>query len=602
MLARICGRRPRAIKMEAHTSWRQQSPNGVACPLPRLGIPVLYRCVFASFCFVTLIATAMQTGTNGVFADDSFFSAIRPRLVASCGDCHFNGAEEGGLRLEELSDDLGDEAAFSVWQRIYDRVRAGEMPPMDAEPLDKSDRQLISSRLHRALNDSHASSKGTTWRRLNRREYENTLNDLFGTHLDLASMLPEDGRSHEFDNVGSSLNISMVQLQRYLDAADLVIDSAIAKTAEKPKSILKVTNYAETREGETHIGKSWKKLDDGAVVFFRGGGYPTGMLRTANVRESGRYRIRVTGYAYQSEVPITFAIGATTFARGSERPTFAYRSFAPGKPQSTELEAWIESRYMIELTPWGINDAGQVRRGGVDDYEGPGLAFASVELEGPLIDSFPSRGHRLIFDGLNRKEVEPPNPSVKSKSWYVPEFEIETDSEVSDIRGALTRVAAAAFRRPVSDSDVGRYEALYKRQRGDGASIDSAIKDAVAAIFCSPDFLFLRESPGWLDDHALATRLAYFLTRTTPDAELLAAAERGTLSTDAGTLLASTKRLLKDPRSDRFVADFTDAWLNLRDIEFTNPDNSLYPEFDSFLQSDFEILVFKDAMHARLLE
>jgi hypothetical protein len=74
------------------------------------------------------------------------------------------------------------------------------------------------------------------------------------------------------------------------------------------------------------------------------------------------------------------------------------------------------------------------------------------------------------------------------------------------------------------------------------------------------------------------------LTRSLPDHELLDAAASGKLANDPATLLAQTRRLLASKHHHRFVADFTDAWLNLRDIEFTSPDKNLYPEFDSFLQ------------------
>jgi hypothetical protein len=95
------------------------------------------------------------------------------------------------------------------------------------------------------------------------------MNDLFGTDLDLESMLPEDSRWHEFDNVGEALSISLVQLQRYMEAADLVLDASIAKSTSKPEASTTQANYAETREGEKHIGKAWKQAEDGAVVFFR---------------------------------------------------------------------------------------------------------------------------------------------------------------------------------------------------------------------------------------------------------------------------------------------------------------------------------------------
>ena len=109
------------------------------------------------------------------------------------------------------------------------------------------------------------------------------------------------------------------------------------------------------------------------------------MLRTANVQESGRYRIRVTGYAYQSEDTVTFSIGATTFQRGFERPTFAYRSFPPGPATTVEIEAWIEERYMIGLTPWAsATTTTRFASNGIDAYGGPGLAILHVDLEGPL--------------------------------------------------------------------------------------------------------------------------------------------------------------------------------------------------------------------------
>lgn len=509
---------------------------------------------------------------------------IESFLRTYCFDCHGHGGDEGGLDLEQLDSDFGDEATFVRWQRIHDRVEAGEMPPESGQQPAAEQRAAFVQSLASQLSQAHSERKGTVLRRLNRREYQNTLNDLFGTQLDLAAMLPEDGLADEFSNVGESLNISMVHLQQYLAAIDLVMDRAIATTVTPPEPLVKKTNYAETREGKTHIGKAWKQLDDGAVVFFSGGGYPSGMLRTANAEKSGRYKIRVTGYAYQSNSPITFSIGATTFERGAEQPTFAYRCFKPDVASTVEIEAWLDERYMVEITPWGISDAGEVRRNGVDTYEGPGLAILGVELSGPLVDEFPSRGHRLLFDDLDRREVEPSNPSVKKKPWYEPQFEIRSEQPREDASRVIERVATAAFRRPLQAGETDRYLALFESQLDSGAEFEAALRTSIAAIFCSPDFLFLHEQPGWLDDWELAARLAYFLTRTAPDAELLAAAASGQLAKDPQVLLTHTRRLLDDPRRQRFVIDFTDAWLNLRDIEFTSPDKNLYPEFDSFLQ------------------
>ncbi|MCG8651765.1 MAG: DUF1592 domain-containing protein [Pirellulales bacterium] len=538
---------------------------------------------FKTFCGLILFGTLLMDARRSDAA--GFDQTLQPFFARYCADCHADGAQEGGLAIDELENDLGDPATFAMWQRIHDRVLSGEMPPRDSQPVSKTDRSDFLRLLAAPLRQAHLQSKSTVFRRLNRREYQNTMNDLFGTELDLASQLPPDGRTNEFDNVGESLTLSMVQLQQYLRVADQVMDAAIAKHTQKPKVIVKQANYAETREGQTHIGKDWKQLDDGAVVFFRALGYPTGMLRTANVQQAGRYNIRVTGYAYQSEVPITFAIGATTFQRGARRPTFAYRSLPPGEPTTIELQATIDRNYMIELTTWGIADRdNQIRKNGIENYPGPGLAILNVELEGPLVDEFPSRGHRLIFDGLQRREIEPGNPNQKLKPWYTPQFEVVAESPAGEIGPALHRVAETAFRRPVTADQVEPYLALFESELDHGKPMETALRTAVAAIFCSPDFLFLREREGRLDDYAVASRLSYFLTRTAPDAELMAAAKAGRLTGDRQELVRQTRRLLNGPRSERFIVDFTDAWLNLRDIEFTSPDQNLFPEFDAFLQ------------------
>lgn len=502
-----------------------------------------------------------------------------------CFACHAEGTTEGGLDLSQLGSDLNDPKTMTEWVRIYDRIREKEMPPPDSDQPSKKERADFLEAFGQPITKAHEAQKGTVLRRLNRQEYENTINDLFGTSLDLVSLLPQDGRSHEFNNVGEALSISMVQLRRYLEAIDLALETSIAQTVTRPKSLVKRASYANTREAERFLGSVWLKRPDGAVVFFKSGGYPSGMCRDANVRESGRYKIRIKGYAFQSDKPITFSVGSTTFQRGAEKPTYGYYSFPPNKLTTVELDAWMEARYMVEVTPQGINDRdNEIRKKGVKSYQGPGLAIQSIELEGPLFEEFPSRGHQLVFEGLTRNEIEPRNPNDKKRSWYKPKFEVVSSDPSRDATTVLRRITSRAFRRPATEEQTAPYVALFQSEVKRGATFEDALKTAAAAIFCSPDFLYLREQPGPLDDYALASRLAYFLTRTAPDSELLAAAKTGQLSRNPKVLAAQTERLLNDPRSARFIQDFTDAWLNLRDIDFTSPDRSLYPEFDRFLQ------------------
>ncbi|MBL6764226.1 MAG: DUF1592 domain-containing protein [Verrucomicrobiae bacterium] len=502
-----------------------------------------------------------------------------------CVDCHDAETKKGDLDLAALGRDLASPAVFAQWERLFERVENGEMPPKKKNAPPESDKAGFLVELAKGLTGAHLTRKGTVLRRLNRTEYENTLNDLFGVRLDLAPMLPEEGRSHGFENIGEALNVSMVQLRKYLDAIDLVLDEAIARAEAPPKVQIIRASYAEGSEAKRFIGKVWGLNDDGAVVFFKRSGYPSGMLRGSRTREAGYYKIRVTGYAHRSERPITFSIGGTSFKRGAEKPTFGYHQLFPGEPGTVEIEAWMDENYMVQIEPEEITDRNnELRTAGADKYRGPGLAILGVELEGPLVKEFPSRGHRMIFEGLKRREVPPSNPATRFKSWYVPAFDVETSDPIGDATASLSRVASQAFRRPLEPGQLDPFVGLFKNELAGGRSFEEALRTAIAGIFVSPDFLYLKEKPGRLDAFALASRLSYFLTRTTPDEELLSAARGGGLATDPSALRKQTERLLNDPRVERFTRDFTDAWLDLRNIEFTSPEPKLYPEYDEFLK------------------
>lgn len=519
-----------------------------------------------------------------VGAAEDFTGKLLPFFDEHCFECHDADTHKGGLDLDALSRDLADEAVMAKWVRLFDRVASGEMPPKDREHPSPGEVRIFKENLAPTLVAAHEARKGTVLRRLNRREYENTLNDLLGIRINAASLLPEDGRSGEFDTVGAALGLSSEQLRNYLDLATQALDLAIAKTTAPPEPVKTTASYAETQGADKFIGDAWLKAPDGAVVFFRELGYPTGMLREANSKQRGLHRIRVTGYAYQSDKPVLFSVGGTTFDRAAGRPTWDYFSFAPGKPQTVELTVWMERNYMVEITPQGIHDPEYlIKKNGLANYKGPGLAISSVEIEGPLTEEFPSRGHHLIFEGLDRREIEPRNPADKQKKYYVPKFEIVPDDPVRDLQPVLRRFATAAFRRPATEEDVAPYLLLLQGELNGGADLETALRTALTAILCSPDFLYLKEAPGALDSFALSSRLSYFLTRTLPDEKLRASAESGKLS-DPAILREHAERLLASSASDRFITDFTDAWLDLRNIEFTNPDEQLFPEFDRYLQ------------------
>ena len=535
--------------------------------------------IVLSFCVVT--ATLLKAAP--------FSEKTEMFLKHHCFDCHGNGAAKGGLDLEKLERDLTNEATFAKWELIFDRVNKDEMPPAKVKdrPVAKELADFHAS-LEPQLIKAHAKAKETVLRRLNRREYENTMNDLFGTSLELEGMLPEDGRSHEFDNIGHALGISMQHMQMYLKVAGVVLDEAIAKTTQAPKPQKIVGRYTDDKGVKKFVGDQWLKLKDDSIVRFARTGYPTGMIRSARTRQEGFYRIKVHGFAYQSDKPITFSVGLTTFQRGMPKPVLDYFSFPPGGPNkmhTVELTAKIGANYMISIEPYGIVDPGLgIRRREktpITTVKTPGLGIHSVEMEGPLVSEFPSAGHKLLLAGIKRIEIPPRNPHDREKKGYKPQFEIKSADEKTDAEQALGRLANAAFRRPVGAHEIVPYVKLFGAERAKGEMFEPALRTAATAVLSSPHFIFLRESAGSLDDYALASRLSYFLTRTAPDDELLALAREGKLRAN---LRAQTERLLKDKRFKRFITDFTEAWLNLRDMDFTIPDGTLYPEYEPYLR------------------
>jgi len=150
----------------------------------------------------------------------------------------------------------------------------------------------------------------------------------------------------------------------------------------------------------------------------------------------------------------------------------------------------------------------------------------------------------------------------------------------------LAHFLSRAFRRAVDERTVERYARVFDDARKRGAAFDSAMKAALAAVLASPEFLYIAESGTGrgkvrsLDDYALATRLSYFLWAAPPDDQLLAAAARGELQSDAG-LEAQTRRMLRDPRVRELGESFATQWLRLDQLTTAKPDPKLFAAFYS---------------------
>ncbi|MEN0064716.1 MAG: DUF1592 domain-containing protein [Myxococcota bacterium] len=197
---------------------------------------------------------------------------------------------------------------------------------------------------------------------------------------------------------------------------------------------------------------------------------------------------------------------------------------------------------------------------------------------------------RLTDDALARffGDNGPPSPDV--------ERIVSCDLDVEG-RNCVQQIARdfllEAWRRPPTDEDVAWVVALYNRGMDLEATPTEAIRLAMKGILLSPEFIFRPEpTPGEdqirsLDGFEVATRLAYFLWSSTPDAELLAAAASGALL-EPGGVAAQADRMLDDPRADALVENFAGQWLDIRRVKTTQPNPDVHPFFDDGLKASMQ--------------
>ena len=503
---------------------------------------------------------------------------VRPFLKEHCIACHSGEKPKGKLALDRLAPDFADPAGRKQWQTILKRVKAGEMPPKSKpRPPDEKIRGLVDwiTTQEEAESMRQTAAGRVVLRRLNRVEYENTLRDLLGIEVNLKDLLPEDTSADGFDNAAEALHVSSFLMDRYLEAADKALDLAIAN-GPQPPLVQKRLSCKEERHVQ-HTTERVFRHDENALVFFSSSLWQAVTMSQFYPPDRGKYRFRISAYAVQSDgKPVAYRVEAGPMLMGTKNHLVNYFDAPPDKPAVVEFVDHLEARSTIRLLPYGLTSAQAVDKIGADKYDGPGLAVEWVEVEGPLHDVWPPESHRRIFGDLPQE----PAPAYNQRN----RVEVVSKEPLADAQRILLNFARRAFRRTVTLDDVKPFLALVESRLAENYSFEQAVRVALKGVLVSPDFLYLREKPGKLDDFALASRLSYFLWSTMPDEELLALAEAGKL-TDRDLLRQQVERMLTSPKAAAFTDNFVGQWLGLREIDFTEPDRLLYPEFDDMLKA-----------------
>ena len=381
-----------------------------------------------------------------------------------------------------------------------------------------------------------------TLHRLNKAEYNNTVRDLFGTTLRPADDFPSDDRGFGFDNVADSLTLSPLQVELYDRAAEALIEDAFTTTVPSERKRAEIETLGASNGAAN--GEGWLFFSNGTATV------------PIDVKIAGTYRISVRAgetHAGTEFAKMTVRVGQN-----------ALQMFDVSAPRTSPAVY----EYMQTLSPGAQNVVVAFTN---DFYQAPddrNLWLDYVEVTGPI--------GATVSDTSKRDRILICDPA----------------SGNACVRDILYTFARRAWRRLPTDAELTRLVELVGVATSEGDDVITGIKLALRGVLVSPHFVFRVEidpdprstKPHPVNGFELASRLSYFTWSSTPDDELLAAAEAGKLG-KPDEILAQLDRMLLDPRASALTDNFAGQWLFTRALGDHVPDGSTYPAYDAQLEA-----------------
>jgi hypothetical protein len=198
-----------------------------------------------------------------------------------------------------------------------------------------------------------------------------------------------------------------------------------------------------------------------------------------------------------------------------------------------------------------------------------------------LVDAFAQLMEYATQDA-DPKVFEPLRGPINERAAAFRQLLVDTEPKHID---ALLAFAERAWRRPLSADDLADLRTLYAGLRNQGITHEESFRLTLARVLIAPAFLYRIEIPGAGSEQSpvstweLASRLSYFLWSSQPDQELRQLAATGALR-DTNTLIAQTRRMLRDTKTRRLAIEFACQWLAIRDFEqFDEKSERHFPTF-----------------------
>ena len=547
--------------------------------------------IFRLSAIVALIAPA----SSGAVETRDIDEVVRPFLLKHCVECHDAEVQKGEFRVDNLSSNVGTENT-PQWLGVMERINTGEMPPKKVKVRPGADEsanvvEWIAARMKEGESARMAARGRVSYNRLTRDEYVNTVRDLIGVQFDASDPgnLLEDPEWHGIERIGSVLTLSPSNIEKYLGAAETILDEAYPDPLPKSAKPFGGSKPAISEEqiNERHRARL---REIGLLDKVRFEMWPGDMFRYSNLREplpgpgiyeisytlsglkpaNGRaprlkvYEARLDRVLFEQDIvapedkPVTVTFRAHL---PKAHPNLEVYNDVPGSSNTPRSGRHGEAPFIstkIGRIPWQMkltDEAGQARY--------PFLIMDSVSWKGPIIED---HEQQLRDDYMPREE-----------------------GNMQQARACLATLAKRAFRRPVTDEEIRHYLGIVQSELDAKETFRNAVKAGMLVILNSKSFLFIAEgdentSRYTLNDWEIASRLSYLLWNTMPDAELFTLAEQGKLH-DKAVLAQQVARLLADARAQRFTDTFATQWLRLRKVGMFPPDKKLYPDYDKALEA-----------------
>jgi hypothetical protein len=575
---------------------------------------LLFLCPLLAVCLFLLQPHVRSADQEPPKQDLTFEKVIQPFFAHNCYACHDADLRTANLNLESFQIAASLSRDRATMKRIFDKLKAGEMPPPKVPRPKPEDLAAVTDWLARQLTPTtdksdpkqllEPNSGRVTVRRLNRVEYNNTVRDLLGVDLHASDSFPQDDSGYGFDNIGDVLSLSPVLMEKYLAAAEKISRTAIFGAEPMKPTLVRL------RTGERNQAPQLRPLTDYDLT---GLSLPNAIHTTYRFPVDGEYVIRATlggeRPAGSESLQLTLWIDGKQTQELQVDPA-AIASFASA---SEPQQLWgIKQEFRANITAgdhWVAVAIPRVYEGLPPSYNGPNPSKRPIppppvfkpprngsvkeieerrkEFEKKQAEKVPANGARIGSLELGGPYAAVSGTSNQSQKKIYACGHLNGHHKKSCARLIVEHLAHRAYRRPVTPNEGAELTGLASEVQKDTGSFKEGLAVAIQAMLVSPHFLFRVEggrptSPS-LTQHELASRLSYFLWSSMPDDALLEAADHGRLARPA-VLATQVQRMLLDPKAEALVDNFGGQWLQVRKLESVKPDHKRFGEFDEYLR------------------